>query len=72
MSREAHVRICGGLVVRFLRSTRHFPSGGSLNVYGEFDDPLIGSAIALAPTINIDAVYHSCEVTPPPFLYNTK
>ena len=23
MSREVHVRICGGLVVRFLRSTRH-------------------------------------------------
>jgi len=25
MSREAHVRICGGLVVRFLRSTRRRP-----------------------------------------------
>ena len=25
MSREVHVRICGGLVVRFLRSTRRRP-----------------------------------------------
>jgi hypothetical protein len=24
MSREAHVRICGGLEVKFLRPTRHF------------------------------------------------
>ncbi len=27
MSREAHVRICGGLEVGFLRSTRRVPRG---------------------------------------------
>jgi hypothetical protein len=30
MSREAHVRICGGLEVRFLRSTRRHKGGANL------------------------------------------
>jgi hypothetical protein len=34
MSREAHVRICGGLEVRFLRSTRRY--GGGVNLVQAF------------------------------------
>jgi hypothetical protein len=34
MSREVHVRICGGLVVRFLQSTRRY--GGGVNLIQAF------------------------------------
>jgi len=34
MSREAHVRICGGLEVKFLRSTRPARSGRYVSLLG--------------------------------------